>query len=106
MPLLAVTSEGEPKKLPGPNQLLLFGDRYQFLPDGSSLVYLSKGTMKPSGDFWILDLKSGATRRLTQLEGNSEMRTFDITPDGTSIVFDRISKNADVVLIELDGQGD
>jgi hypothetical protein len=30
------------------------------------------------------------------------MWTFDITPDGKEIVFDRLSEDSDVVLIELE----
>ena len=29
------------------------------------------------------------------------MRTFDVTPDGKRIVFDRLSDDSDIVLIEL-----
>ena len=29
------------------------------------------------------------------------MRTFDITPDGKQIVFDRLRENSDIVLIDL-----
>lgn len=29
------------------------------------------------------------------------MRTFDITPDGKRIVFDRLRDNSDIVLIDL-----
>jgi hypothetical protein len=29
------------------------------------------------------------------------MRTFDITPDGKEIVFDRIRENSDIVLIDV-----
>jgi hypothetical protein len=32
------------------------------------------------------------------------MRTFDITPDGRSIVFDRLRENSDIVLIDLPGK--
>jgi hypothetical protein len=28
------------------------------------------------------------------------MRTFDITPDGQRIIFDRLRENADIVLID------
>ena len=52
-------------------------------------------------DFWLLDLTTMKSRRLTRLEPGGEMRTFDITPDGRRIVFDRLSENSDIVLIEL-----
>jgi hypothetical protein len=29
------------------------------------------------------------------------MRTFDVTPDGKRIVFDRLRDNSDIVLIDL-----
>ena len=29
------------------------------------------------------------------------MRTFDVTPDGKQIVFDRAKENSDIVLIDL-----
>jgi hypothetical protein len=29
------------------------------------------------------------------------MRSFDVSPDGKQILFDRISENADIVLIDL-----
>jgi hypothetical protein len=54
-------------------------------------------------DFEVLDLASGRTRPLTRLAGSPLMsaRRFDISPDGTHIVFDRSRENADIVLIEL-----
>jgi hypothetical protein len=41
------------------------------------------------------------TRRLTKLASPAEMRTFDIGLDGKQIVFDRMSANSSVVLIDL-----
>jgi hypothetical protein len=32
------------------------------------------------------------------------MPTFDITPDGRQIVFDRLQQNSDIVLIDLPKQ--
>jgi hypothetical protein len=32
------------------------------------------------------------------------MRTFDVTPDGKRIVFDREKENSDIVLIDLLGK--
>jgi hypothetical protein len=30
------------------------------------------------------------------------MRTFDVTPDGAEIVFDRLRRSSDLVLIDFD----
>jgi len=54
-----------------------------------------------SQDFWLLDLASMKSHPLTKLENRATMRTFDITPDGKQIVFDRVRENSDVVLIDL-----
>ena len=55
----------------------------------------------PSQDFWLLDLKTGKSRPLTRLANSGNMRTFDVTPDGKQIVFDRLRDNSDIVLIDL-----
>ena len=52
-------------------------------------------------DFWLLDLTTKTTRQLTRLNNSAAMRTFDITPDGKQIVFDRLRENSDIVLIDL-----
>jgi len=66
-------------------------------PDGESVYMLGRG---PSQDFWLLDLATMASRQLTELDPTATMRTFDITPDGRQIVFDRLSLDSDIVLIE------
>jgi len=97
-PLLAVRPDGEPVELPE-IKLFRFGQRARFLPDGSGLVYM-QGT-GPAQDFWLLDLATLESRRLTQLGAADTMMTFDVEPDGSRIVFDRLSEDSDVVLIEL-----
>lgn len=98
-PLLAVRADGAAVKLPKIN-VRREGERARFLPDGSGLVYMLGGT--PAGqDFWLLDFKTMRSRRLTQLGSSAVMRTFDITPDGRRIVFDRLQENSAIVLIDL-----
>jgi Tol biopolymer transport system component len=99
-PLLAVSPDGDPVELPE-IEVFRAGERMRFLPDGSGLVYM-RG-FGPSQDFWLLDLATMESRRLTRLDPTATMRTFDITPDGQRIVFDRLSEDSDVVLIELGG---
>jgi Tol biopolymer transport system component len=98
MPLLAVSPDGTSVKLPA---ILVFGwgEHFRFLPNGKALVYMQRGF--PSQDFWLLDLVTKKTRQLTQLYNSATMRTFDITPDGKQIVFDRLRENSDIVLIDL-----
>jgi hypothetical protein len=55
----------------------------------------------PAQDFWLLDLATMQSRQLTRLNTAEATRTFDITPDGQHIVFDRQRDNSDIVLIDL-----
>ncbi len=70
---------------------------YRFLPDGSALVYLPG---IHALDFWLLDLATAQSRRLTALSSGGALRTFDVAPDGKSLVFDRFQQNSNVVLID------
>ena len=52
-------------------------------------------------DFWLLDVATGAKRRLTALDPGESLHRFDVSPDGKRIVFERVRENSDIVLIEL-----
>jgi len=97
-PLLAVRPDGTRVEFP-PIRLLQDGERCRFLPDGKRIVYM-QGLLPPQ-DFWLLDVETKQTHQITHFNSNAAMRTFDITPDGKQIVFDRLRDNSDVVLIEL-----
>ena len=95
-PLLAVRPDGTQVRLP-PIQLRRDGERLRFAPDGR-LIYM-QGELRAQ-NFWRLDLTAMSTRQLTRFSQRDTMRTFDVSPDGKQIVFDRLRDNSDIVLID------
>jgi Tol biopolymer transport system component len=93
-----VTSDGRPFTVPS---VLVDrdGDSYRFVP-GTSTIVVKQGGFR-SQDFWLLDLSSGAQRRLTRLRQGESLQRFDVSPDGSRIVFERVRENSDIALIEL-----
>ena len=98
-PLLMVRPDGtaiEPPSI----QVETGGERYRFIPGRQQLVYMFRRSQASNGSFWLLDLATKKTRQLSTFD-NHLTRTFDVTPDGKQIVFDRLRENSDVVLIDL-----
>ena len=93
--LLGVRPDGTPVELP-PVRVRPGG--YRFLPDGTGLVYLP---CIPVAGFLAARFRHEKPRQLTRLSDQGALRTFDITPDGKAIVFDRSRENSDIVLIDL-----
>jgi len=96
--LRALRPDGSPVELPE-IRVSRSGERTRFSRDGKSLIYM-QGALNDQ-DFWILDLATRKSQRLTHLISTARMRTFDITPDGKQIVFDRLHDNSDILLIDL-----
>ena len=97
--LLGVHPDGRQANLPE-IKVQREGERVRFLPDGTGIVDMLGDTMADQ-DFWLLDLRTMRSRRLTRLSSSAVMRTFDITPDGRRIVFDRQIADSDILLIDL-----
>ena len=101
-PLQAIRPDGRPYNLPQVEQagaksdLRVSPGGYRFL-DQTRLVYRPR---PEAPDFWLFDLVSGERRQLTSFSNKGSLRGFDITPDGTHIVFDRVRQNGDIVLID------
>lgn len=75
------------------------GDRFRFLPDGSGIVIM-QGEFRRI-NFWLLDLKTNQRKQITNLKPGPLLKSFDVSPDGKQILFDRTQENSDIVLIDL-----
>jgi Tol biopolymer transport system component len=101
-PLFMVKPEGTPLETPS-IQVRVGGERYRFVPGKQELVYLA-GEQVRDQNFWLLELTTKRIRQLSNFD-NRTTRTFDVTPDGKQIVFDRLRENSDIVLIDLPQKG-
>jgi len=51
-------------------------------------------------NFWLVDLRTGAERLLAELPAAFVISDFDISPNGSEILFDRVQANSELALIE------
>jgi Tol biopolymer transport system component len=96
-PLRAAAADGrayplQPVMLPRGAHRVVFGP-------GASTIVVLRGEFLHK-DFWLIDLKTGAERRLTQFTSGSDIRDFDISTDKTEILFDRVEETSTVALID------
>jgi serine/threonine protein kinase len=100
--LQIVRPDGNPVEAP-PIQVRVGGERYRFVAGSQQLVYIL-GSVVSKASFHLIDLTTKKTRQLTNFD-SFDTRTFDITPDGKRVVFDRLRENSDLVLIDLPEKG-
>jgi Tol biopolymer transport system component len=94
----AVTTELAPHPLPA--LTLTRGARHLvFLSGGTELAFL-KGQIQHK-NLWLINLKTGAERQLTNLAPDFDIRNFDISPDGREAILERVQERSDLVLIDL-----
>ncbi len=85
---------------PLPTLTLTRGARHlAFLPGGRALVFL-RGEIQHK-NLWLVDLKTGAERQLTNVPLDFDIRDFDISPDGREVVLERVQERSEVVLLDL-----
>ncbi|HUO19118.1 MAG TPA: TIR domain-containing protein [Steroidobacteraceae bacterium] len=101
-PLRAADRDGRPYPLPSV-MLPRGAQRVVFGPEPGTLIVLRGDFVHK--DFWLIDLKSGAERRLTQLDADFDIRDFDLSADRSEILFDRVEESSTVALVETTGQG-
>ena len=96
-PLRAAAADGRPHPLPSV-MLTRGARRVAFFRDPQTLVI--QGGEVGHKNLWLLDLRTGARRILADLPADFVFRDFDISADGSEIVFDRVQVNSDLALIE------
>jgi Tol biopolymer transport system component len=99
-PLRAVARDGRPYPIPA--LILTRGARrVVFSPDAHSIVLL-RGDMGHK-NFWLVDLRTGAERQITDLAPDITISDFDLSRDGSAVLFDRTQSNSQIALIERGG---
>jgi Tol biopolymer transport system component len=96
-PLRAVARDGRPYAIPA-LMLTRGARRVAFGPDARSIVLL-RGDVGHK-NFWLVDLRTGAQRQLTQLAPDIAISDFDLSRDGSAVLFDRTQESSRIALIE------
>jgi Tol biopolymer transport system component len=94
----AVTADGAPHDLP--NLILSRGARRLAFLGGDDQLLILKGDISHK-EFWIVDLRTGKERQLTDFGRGFTIADFDVAPGGTELLFDRAREESDIVLIDL-----
>jgi Tol biopolymer transport system component len=95
--LRAVSTEAAAYPLP-PLTLTRGARHVAFLPRRHALLFL-RGEIRRK-DLWLLDLETGAERRLTGPARDFDVDDFDVSPDGKEVVLERVQQSSNVVLLD------
>lgn len=96
-PLRAAAADGRPYPLPtvmltrGARRVVFFRDSQTLLILGGEIIHKN---------FSLLDLRTGTQHAIAELPADFVIRDFDVSTDGSEIVFDRVQVNSDLALIE------
>ena len=102
----AVTAAGQPYTIP---ELMLSrggalgvtqvgARRLRFLPGQATLVVL-RGDIQHK-NLWATELTTGSWRQLTNFGRDIVIDDFDVSADGSVVVFERVEERSDVVVIQ------
>jgi serine/threonine protein kinase len=73
--------------------------RVRFLPQRRALVVMRGEVLHKN--LWLIDLATRIERQLTDVPADFHIRDFDVSPDGSQIVLERVEEDSDVVLLEV-----
>jgi Tol biopolymer transport system component len=94
----AVTAEATGEPLPP--LTMTRGARHLAFVDGGRALVVLQGEIQHK-NLWLIDLKTGTGRQLTNLPADFEVRDFDVSADGREVVLERAQADSDVVLLDL-----
>ena len=83
-----------------PALTLTRGARHLAFLAGERALVLLRGEIQHK-NLWLIDLKTGGERQLTNLTPDFDIRDFDISPDGREVVLERVEERSNVVLLDL-----
>jgi len=95
-PLRASAPDGRPY---GIASLILTRGAHPAFARNSGLLVILRGEYTHK-NFWAWDPKTGAERQLTDLPSNFVIGNFDVSPDGTEIIFEHAEESSSLALIE------
>jgi Tol biopolymer transport system component len=96
-PLRAAAADGRPYPLPSV-MLTRGARRVVFFRDSQTVVILGGEIVHKN--FSLLDLRTGTQHVIAEFPADFVLRDFDVSANGSEIVFDRVQVNSDLALIE------
>jgi len=105
-PVKAITAVGQPYEIPelmlnrsaALGATLVGARRLRFLPGQGALAVL-RGDVQHK-NLWAWELTTGSLRQLTNFGRDIVIGDFDVSPDGSLVVFERVQEHSDVVVID------
>ena len=91
----AVSADGVPRDVP--TLILTRGARRLAFLGGDDALVILKGDISHK-EFWLVNLKTGRERQLTNLGREFAIGDFDLSADGREIIFDRAREESDIVV--------
>src|SRR5262249_2464395 len=95
----AVTPDGTPYSLCRDLLLTRGANRYAFVPKTSTLIVLTGGILHKN--FSAVNLETGDEQALSNFGREFVITDFDISDDGTEIIFSRQKENSNILRIDL-----
>jgi Tol biopolymer transport system component len=97
-PIKGLTGAGAPYSVPA--LTLTRGARHLAFLNGKRALVVLRGEIQHK-DLWSIDLETGSERQLTNLPADFNVSDFDISSDGTEVIFERAEERSEVVLVDL-----